>query len=330
MHEARFYDKLDASGVRCRLCPHECRIADGKRGICRVRECRGGILYATTYGEITSARMDPVEKKPLYHFHPGSDILSIGSWGCNFRCPWCQNFSISQEVAPTRRVEPPDIVAMARKERSLGIAYTYNEPLIWAEFVIETARLAREAGLVNVLVTNGFVNEGPLEEMLPFIDAANLDLKTIRDDVYRSKMGGPIEPVLRTARTFAKNVHLEVTNLVITDLNDSDDDLAALADWIAANLGVETPTHLSRYFPQYRYTAPVTSVERLTRAREIFSERLRYVYVGNVMSDEGSDTFCHECHARLVQRSGYAVRIDRLVGDSCGSCGARNHFVAHS
>jgi len=271
--------------------------------------------------------MDPVEKKPLYHFHPGSDILSIGSWGCNFRCPWCQNFSISQEPAPTRRVEPPDIVAMARKERSLGIAYTYNEPLIWAEFVIETARLAREAGLVNVLVTNGFVNDGPLEEMLPFIDAANLDLKTIRDDVYRSKIGGAIEPVLRTARTFAKNIHLEVTNLVITDLNDSDDDLTALADWIAADLGAETPTHLSRYFPQHKYTAPATSVERLTRAREIFSERLRYVYLGNVMSDEGSDTFCHECHARLVQRSGYAVRIDKLVGDSCGSCGAQNHFV---
>ncbi|MFH0964856.1 MAG: AmmeMemoRadiSam system radical SAM enzyme [Planctomycetota bacterium] len=327
MYEARFYETMDESTVRCTLCPHGCRIADGKRGICRTRQCRGGKLYAATYGELASANMDPIEKKPLYHFHPGRDILSIGSYGCNFRCPWCQNFSISQDRVPTQHFDPGQVVDLARQRGSVGIAYTYNEPLIWAEFVIDTAKLAREAGLVNVLVTNGFVNPGPLAEMLPFIDAANLDIKAIRDEIYRRHCGGPIKPVLETARAFVENIHLEVTNLVITGVNDSDEDLAALAAWIADNLGRTVPTHLSRYFPQYRFDAPPTSAERLSRGREIFTARLDYVYLGNVTGVGGNDTLCRECGAVLVRRRGYDVRVERLRGALCGVCGAENNFV---
>ena len=293
-----------------------------------MRLCKDGVLYAATYGEIASAAMDPIEKKPLYHFHPGRTIFSVGSYGCNFKCPWCQNSGISQEIVPTRHVEPAQVVAEARSRGSVGIAYTYNEPLIQAEFVIDTARLAHEAGLVNVLVTNGFINPEPLAEMMPFVDAANLDLKGIRDDVYSRYCGGAIAPVLETAKTLASETHLEVTNLIITGLNDGDEDIAGLAHWVAEHLGRETPAHLSRYFPHYRHTAPATSTRRMETAREIFAERLDYVYLGNMAHPEAGDTRCHRCGALLVARSGYHVRIEGLSGDKCAACGAENNFVS--
>ena len=327
MQEARFYDRIDSETVQCALCPHRCRISDGKGGRCRARLCKGGVLYAATYGEIASAAMDPIEKKPLYHFHPGKTIFSVGSYGCNFKCPWCQNSGISQDIAPTRHVEPAQLVAEARSRGSVGIAYTYNEPLIQAEFVIDTARLAHEAGLVNVLVTNGFINPEPLAEMMPFVDAANLDIKGIRDDVYARHCGGAIGPVLETAKTFARDTHLEVTNLIITGLNDGDEDLAALADWVTEQLGRQTPVHLSRYFPHYRYSEPATSARRMETAREIFAEKLDYVYLGNMAHPEAGDTRCCRCGAVLVARSGYRVRIEGLSGDKCGACGAENNFV---
>ena len=328
MQEARFYDRIDAETVQCSLCPHRCRISEGKRGRCRARLCRGGTLYAATYGEAASLAMDPIEKKPLYHFYPGKSILSIGSYGCNFACPWCQNSGISQEIVSTRHIEPAQLVAEARSGGSVGIAYTYNEPLIQAEFVIDAARLAHQAGLVNVLVTNGFINPEPLAEIIPFVDAANLDLKSIRDDVYSSSCGGAIAPVLDTAKTLAREVHLEVTNLIITGLNDGDADLADLADWVAQHLGRETPVHLSRYFPHYRYAQPATSVRRMETAREIFADRLDYVYLGNMAHPEAGDTRCRSCDALLVTRRGYSIRFEGLSGDSCAACGAQNNFVS--
>ena len=327
MHEARFYDKIDASTVRCRLCPHECRIGEGRRGRCNARVCQDGALYAATYAQITSANMDPIEKKPLYHFHPGKTILSVGTYGCNLRCRFCQNSTISQEIVPTQHAEPARIVELARRRRSVGIAYTYNEPLIWAEFLIDTARLAHEAGLVNVLVTNGFVNPEPLAEIIPHVDAANLDIKAIRDGVYRRTCGGTLAPVLETARSFSRSIHLEVTNLIVTGLNDTDEELLELADWIAENLGRETPTHLSRYFPQYRYNEPATSLARIETACDIFRERLDYVYMGNMASPEGGNTYCRSCGTLLVARAGYAVRIENLAGRRCTACGAENRFV---
>ena len=327
MHEARFYDPIDSSSVRCRLCPHQCRIADGRRGLCNARLCRDGALYAATYAEITSTNMDPIEKKPLYHFHPGKAILSVGTYGCNLRCLFCQNSTISQQIVPTRHAEPAQIVELARRQQSVGIAYTYNEPLIWAEFLIDTARLAHEAGLVNVLVTNGFVNPEPLAEIVAHVDAANLDIKAIRDEVYQRACGATLAPVLESARRFAQSIHLEVTHLIVTGLNDSDEDLTTLANWIADNLGRDTPTHLSRYFPQYRYNEPSTSPARMESAFEIFRERLDYVYLGNLASRDGANTYCRSCGALLVARAGYAVRIENLTGRRCAACGAENRFV---
>jgi pyruvate formate lyase activating enzyme len=326
-HEALYYEKLDENRVQCHLCPHECNIAPGKAGLCRERVNQDGTLVSRIYGLVTSAAMDPIEKKPLYHFHPGETILSIGTNGCNFACLYCQNWTISQEDGHTQDLSPEDTVRAAQDGGSFGIAYTYNEPLIWYEHVLDASKLARRAGLKNVLVTNGFIQPEPLAELLPLIDALNIDLKSIRDKFYRDICRGRIGPVLDTARAAAKSAHLEVTNLVIPTHNDSDEDLAGLADWIRDNLGADTPAHLSAYTPRYRLNAPPTPAETLLRAYEIFDERLDYVYVGNMVLDKGSDTVCPKCGATVVSRRGYAVRADGLDGTKCAGCGAELNFV---
>jgi len=326
-HEAMYYDPLDGRQVRCRLCPHLCTIQPGALGICRQRKNLDGTLVSLTYGRVTSASMDPIEKKPLYHFHPGRPILSLGTNGCNFRCQHCQNWSISQEDAPTQPLAPEAAVALAKESRSFGIAYTYNEPLIWYEYVLDTARLAHDAGLKNVLVTNGFINPEPLAELLPFIDALNIDLKSIRDDFYNTICGGRIGPVLETAKTAKQQAHLEVTNLVIPTHNDSDADLTDLADWIRDHLGADTPTHLSAYFPRYKLQAPATTPDILERAHAIFADRLHHVYLGNMMLDKGTDTVCPACGATLIERRGYTTRITGLTGSTCSACGAELNIV---
>ncbi|MFW6107264.1 MAG: AmmeMemoRadiSam system radical SAM enzyme [bacterium] len=323
MKEAACYEKLADGKVRCHLCPHECEVAEGRSGLCGVRTNRQGTLYSEIYEQVTSIAMDPVEKKPLYHFHPGTHILSLGTRGCNFACQFCQNWSISQSRdVPTSRLPSGAAVQAALRERAVGIAYTYNEPLIWFEYVRETAALAHENGLANVLVTNGYVCPEPFDELLPHIDAINMDLKSIRPDFYTTLCRGRLEPVLRNARTAAARTHLEVTNLVIPGYNDAEDDLEDLARWIAEELGPHVPTHLSAYFPRYRLQAPPTPLAAMEKAYEIFRRHLQHVYLGNARSEVGSSTFCPACGAELVRRRGYATRVNGLKDGQCASCGA--------
>jgi len=283
MHEALYYEKLAAGKVHCRLCPHECVIAEGMKGNCGVRENKDGLLYSLVYGKTTGIALDPIEKKPLYHYHPGEYILSLGTKGCNFHCDFCQNWHISQVLdAPTENITSEEAVKKAKALGSFGIAYTYNEPFIWYEFVLDTAKLARINDLENVLVTNGFVNMAPLEEMLPFIDAMNIDLKSINEDFYKKVCKGALKPVLEVIKRSARSCHVELTTLLVPTLNDSDEEIKRLVDWVYDNLGSEIPLHFSRYFPCYKMTLPPTPIETLEKASIIAKEKLKHVYLGNI------------------------------------------------
>ncbi len=283
MIEALYYETLAGSVVHCRLCPAECIIKEGKAGVCGVRVNQKGALYSKVYGKITSRSLDPIEKKPLYHYHPNEFIFSIGTKGCNFYCDFCQNWRISQDPdVPTEDISPDEVIAGTKESGSFGIAYTYNEPFIWYEFVIETAKLARRSGLENVLVTNGYVNIKPLEELLPYINAMNIDLKAFDDSFYKKLCGGRLESVLETIKRSARSCHVELTTLVIPGLNDSVEDMKREAEWICDNTGPETPLHLSRYFPCYKSELPPTPVKILEKLRETAMKKLKYVYLGNV------------------------------------------------
>jgi pyruvate formate lyase activating enzyme len=283
MKESVHCELLEERKVRCLLCPNVCLLKKGETGKCGVRQNRHGRLFSLIYGEITSMALDPIEKKPLYHFHPGSSILSLGTRGCNLKCPWCQNWAISQKLdCPTQKITPQEAVARAQQLKSFGIAYTYNEPFIWYEFVYDTAKLAHKKGLKNVLVTNGYVNHKPLEEMIGLIDAMNIDIKSMREDFYQKYCRGKLAPVLRTAQYSAKRCHVEITNLIIPTLNDTEEDFQELTDWIAQELGGDTPLHFSRYYPAYKIDIAPTPVETLKKAETIAKKKLRYVYLGNV------------------------------------------------
>ncbi|MFA5146670.1 MAG: AmmeMemoRadiSam system radical SAM enzyme [Candidatus Omnitrophota bacterium] len=283
MHEALYYEKLDSGKVHCHLCPNECIVSDRMRGACGVRVNKGGTLFTEVYGKTTGLSLDPVEKKPLYRYHPGEYILSVGTRGCNFHCGFCQNWHISQELdTPTEDITPEGIIRRARELRSFGIAYTYNEPFIWYEFVLDTAKLAKANGLENVLVTNGYVNMGPLEGMLPYIGAMNIDLKSFDESFYRKVCRGSLKPVLDVIKRSAKSCHVELTNLLIPTLNDSEETIGKMVDWISENAGPETPVHFSRYFPCYNMSLPPTPIETLKMAERVAKKRLKYVYLGNV------------------------------------------------
>ena len=283
MHEALYYEKLDGKKVHCHLCPYNCMIADGGKGACGVRVNKDGTLYSEVYAKTTGIALDPIEKKPLYRYHPGEHILSLGTRGCNFHCAFCQNWQISQELdAPTQAITSEEIIERAKALKSFGIAYTYNEPFIWYEFVLDTAKLAKKNGLENVLVTNGYVNMEPLEGMLPYIGAMNIDLKSFDDNFYVKVCRGRLKPVLDVIKRSAKSCHVELTNLIIPTLNDSEDEIKKMADWIYTNLGPEAPLHLSRYFPCYNMSIAPTPVATMKMAERIAKEKLKYVYLGNV------------------------------------------------
>jgi pyruvate formate lyase activating enzyme len=325
--EASFYDKRDDGKVQCRLCPHNCIISEGKRGICRVRENREGVLYTTIYGEVTSAAMDPMEKKPLYHFYPGSSILSVGTVGCSFRCKFCQNYSTSQNPDhPTQYYSPEELVAVAGSSNSIGIAYTYTEPLIWYEYVLDCCKLARKAGLKNVFVSNGYINPEPLSELLPHADAFNIDLKGMNEEFYKKEVGGKLQGVLRTIEEISKHtqIHLEVTTLVIPGYNDSDKEMTELVGFLSS-LRADIPYHLSAYFPMYQFTAPATTYESLKHLREIARKKLQYVYLGNVSGP--ANTVCHSCAAVLVKRYGYTVSRGAYTSGRCNNCGEKVPIV---
>jgi len=283
LKEALFYESLPDKKIHCRLCPQECARRDGEIGFCGVRTNKGGKLYSDVYEKITSLALDPIEKKPLFHYHSGEFILSVGTKGCNFHCGFCQNWQISQESStPTERMTSQEIVEKAKKSGSFGIAYTYNEPFIWYEFILDTATLAKKEGLQNVLVTNGYVNEGPLRKLLPLINAMNIDVKSMDPEFYKKVCKGRLEPVLKTAEIAKKNCHVEITNLIIPTLNDKEELIEKLATWIKDKLGVDVPLHFSRYFPCYQYTIPPTPVSTLRLAEKIARRKLKYVYLGNV------------------------------------------------
>lgn len=286
--EAMFYEKAEGGSVLCRLCPHNCIIPDGGRGICGVRKNSAGVLYALNYGEVTSIGVDPIEKKPLKRFHPGSGILSVGSVGCNLKCPFCQNHSIAQvkpEEIHTYHTSSEELIAKAaalQERGNIGIAYTFNEPFIWYEFVFETAKKAKERGLVNVLVTNGYVSQKPLEQLLPYIDAMNIDLKAFREGFYKDIVKGGLEEVKETIRRASGTCHVELTTLVIPGQNDSAAEMEAQCRWIAA-LSPEIPLHISRCFPQYLMTElQPTPADTLISLKNIAENHLKYVYLGNV------------------------------------------------
>ncbi len=330
MEREALYWSAEDDRIRCRLCPHNCLIAEGKRGICTVRENRAGRLVPLTYGRVSSLHLDPIEKKPLYHFHPGTMILSIGSWGCNLSCDFCQNWQISTGEVPTRELSPEETVRLASSGRggdqSIGIAYTYNEPMIWYEYVLDTSKLAHEQGLKNVLVTNGEIEEAPLTELLPHVDAMNVDIKAMSSDFYRHLCSGKEGPPRRTVELAFGQCHVEVTNLLIPGENDAPEQLRALVDWLAG-VSDRIPIHFSRYHPAHHRTTPATPMASLERAWEIAREKLKYVYVGNAHLPGATDTCCPECGAVVIGRGGFWGADLHLEDSKCGQCGGEVDVV---
>ncbi len=311
----------------CRLCPFRCRLSEGKTGICKGKKNIGGTIYAVNYAKTASINIDPIEKKPLAHFYPSSTILSIGPNGCNLKCDFCQNFSISQFESQTSYLSPEMAVDLALKNKTIGIAYTYSEPLIWYEYVLHTARLAAQNGLVNVLVTNGTIEKEPLLFLLDFIDAVNLDIKSMDPLFYKKVCKGFLEPVLESAKIIHEKAHLEITNLMIPGFNDNDDNLIKLVDFIAG-IDRSIPLHLSAYHPDYNCVAPATRPDQLYRAKQIADEKLDYIYVGNIYPSEADSTCCPGCGEILIQREGYRVMKNRLKENgSCPSCGYKTGII---
>ncbi|TKJ45911.1 AmmeMemoRadiSam system radical SAM enzyme [Candidatus Aerophobetes bacterium Ae_b3a] len=330
MQEAMFYKKLENKRVECKLCAHSCQISSGRRGICRVRENREGVLYSLVYGKAISSSIDPIEKKPLYHFYPGSNAFSVATVGCNFRCLNCQNHSISQlpgerREMPGEELSPQAIVFQAKRYDCEIIAYTYTEPTIFFEYAYDTSKLAQKEGIKNVFVTNGYISQEALIKISPYLDAANVDLKSFREDFYKKVCGAELEPVLKTLKLMKKlGIWLEITTLIIPTLNDSHEELKEIAGFIVA-LGEETPWHLSRFYPTYKLRKlPATSLETIHRGREIgLKAGLRYVYAGNVPGDKAENTYCYHCGKLLIRRYGYQIKESNLEEDRCKYCRAK-------
>jgi pyruvate formate lyase activating enzyme len=321
--EALYWQPLEEEKVKCLLCPRECVIRPGKKGFCRVKTNQGGTLYAQGYGQTISLSMDPIEKKPLYHFYPGSYILSAGPNGCNLACIFCQNWQISQTDVPTKYVSPEKLKDWAIHHQSIGVAFTYSEPLIWFEYILDVARLGKRQGLKTVLVTNGIINPEPFEDLLSWVDAMNVDLKSMRDEFYKKLCRGPFrDTVLHTIkRGHEAGIHIEVTNLIIPGYNDSQAEIQELIDWIAS-VSPQIPLHFSRFFPHYQLRdVPPTPTETLAMAREMALKKLNYVYVGNVWNREWDTTYCPKCGEALIIREGYTLPRINLKDKSCPRCG---------
>ena len=327
LKDALLWTPLEAEKVSCGLCAHRCKIAPGKFGICGVRENRGGKLVTHVYGEVIAAHVDPIEKKPFYHFLPGSTSLSIATVGCNFRSSFCQNWQISQaSKEPCRdtggdKFSPEDIVKTAKKNGCRSISYTYTEPTIFFEYALDTAKLAKAAGLYNNFVTNGYMTAEALEAFHPNLDAANVDLKAFKDDTYKKVCGSHLEPVLDSIKLMRKlKIWVEVTTLVVPDLNDGEDELRDIARFLAG-VDPDIPWHLSRFHPDFKYTeARPTPVETLRKAADIGKkEGLRFVYIGNVPG-EGEDTICPNCGRILIRRHGFGMGENALKDSHCPFC----------
>jgi pyruvate formate lyase activating enzyme len=328
MKEASLYEKLEDEKVRCFLCNHRCLIKSGARGICGVRENRAGTLMSLVYGKIIARHCDPIEKKPLFHFLPGSSSYSIATVGCNFRCTFCQNADISQMPSDQNRIlgeemAPEEIIQLALNCSAASISYTYTEPTVFIETVLETARAAVAKGLKNVFVSNGYMTRECLEAIHPNLHAANVDLKAFNDRFYKEQCGARLKPVLNTIVAMREmGIWLEVTTLLIPGLNDSHQELRDLARFLAG-IDPGIPWHISRFHPTYRLMdRPVTPVETLRRARNLgYEAGLQYVYTGNIPGDAGENTFCHRCRTTLIDRMGFQVNQNRIPEGRCPECG---------
>lgn len=329
MKEAGFYERETGNRVRCGLCRFNCIIDDGGRGICAVRENHGGILYSLVYGRLCAEHVDPIEKKPLFHVMPGSSSYSVATPGCNFSCLHCQNYSISQvnrnAVIQGAVQTPQEIVHRAMDNNCSSISYTYTEPTIFFEFAYDTARLARQAGLKNIFVTNGYISREALKVIAPYLDAANIDLKGFSEEFYRDVVHAKLSEVLDSIIEYRKQgIWLELTTLIIPGLNDSDRELQEIAGFIVSNLGIDTPWHVSQFHPTYKLSDQQrTPAATLRRARDIgMAAGLRYVYEGNIPGEGGEDTNCPFCSTLLIKRYGYIIESDRLKNGHCSDCGA--------
>jgi len=329
LKEAMYYvpsGEKNGKPVLCVLCPNRCKIAENKTGRCGIRASNSGKLYALVYDKYTSINLDPIEKKPLYHFCPGRSILSIGTAGCNLKCRFCQNYDISQAGpfdVPSRRMSSSELVKLASEGGSIGLAYTYNEPMINFEHLIETSMAVKKKGLVNVYVTNGYVCKEPLRELMPFIDAANVDVKSFENSFYKKYCDGALKPVLETVETLMENGrHVEITNLLIPGLNDGEKNIEKLAEWIFS-ISDEIPLHFSGYHPCYRMSIEPTPFSTLENAKKIASGKLKHVYLGNVWEKTGSNTVCPACGVTVIKRHGYETEVIAVKGSKCSNCGAQ-------
>ena len=332
MKRALYYTTLENGIVKCKLCPHYCVIGDNEHGLCNVRINKKGNLYSELFEKVTAMGLDPIEKKPLYHFYPGSKILSIGSLGCTMKCMFCQNYRISQ-ATPESYNQPnsysvESIVKLASKQAgNIGIAFTYNEPGTFYEYMIEVAKLAIPAGLKTVMVTNGYINREPLEALIPYIDAFNVDLKAFSESFYKSITQSRLSPVKKTIQRIAQaKKHLEITNLVIPGMNDNYAEFEEMVLWISKETGDQTPLHISRYFPDYQLKIASTPINLLLDLYEIAKKHLKYVYLGNVVDTSRDTTFCHECNHTLIIREPDKTIITGLdMNGNCTNCG--NHVL---
>jgi len=324
--KALYYEKLAAQKVHCLLCPRGCVVTKGNRGFCRVRENRNGEYYTLVHSNPCSVHIDPIEKKPLFHFRPGTTALSLATAGCNFTCKNCQNWDISQASSDETinfDAPPEEIVDLAKQYKTPTIAYTYTEPSVFYEYMLEIAQLARRRGVLNIYKSNGYINQKPLLELASYLDAANIDLKGYSEDFYKEITSGTLEPVLKTLKTLKKQgVWLEVTNLIIPTKNDAESMIKELCNWIKGELGKETPLHFSRFYPQYKLqNIPPTPVETLKKATAIAHQTgLEYVYVGNVPNITEENTYCPKCGKMIIERKGYEVKAINLKNGKCKFC----------
>ncbi|GBE17498.1 pyruvate formate-lyase 1-activating enzyme [archaeon BMS3Abin16] len=330
MKEAMFYSKLEGKKVKCALCNHRCTISAGKRGICGVRENREGVLYTLVYGRAVSVNIDPIEKKPLFNFYPGTTAYSLATVGCNFRCLHCQNWEISQAPKESsgdiigRELMPDDIVREALEYGCKSIAYTYTEPTIFYEYAYDTAVLAQKKGIKNVFVTNGYITEEALREIAPYLDAANIDLKAFTNEFYKKVCGARLQPVLDNIKLYKElGIWVEVTTLLIPGHNDSKEELREIAEFIA-EVGKEIPWHVTAFYPTYKLLdTPPTPVETLRMARKIGMEAgLKYVYEGNIPGEGGENTYCPKCGETLIRRFGFGILENKIKENKCPACGS--------
>lgn len=321
-----FYEE-DKGKIRCRVCPHNCMLEDGKYGLCRVRTLKKGIPIAVNYGEVTSAGVDPIEKKPLYHFKPGKNILSLGSFGCNMTCSFCQNYEISQGQPKTEYMNIEELIKVIPKiENNAGVAFTYNEPFMWYEYIYEASKEIKEK-MPNtniIIVTNGYINKEPLLKLLPYVDAMNIDLKGYTNRYYNKICGAKLDPVLETIKMANDHCHIEITTLLVSDENDSIEEVGEIAKFIAG-VNKNIPLHLSRYFPRYKMESQATEIKKIINARNEAEKYLNYVYIGNV-EGVNNNTYCINCRELLLERSGYNTEVI-MKENKCMKCGEKVNII---